>query len=287
MEIVPHRGWAPSGALLRLVVAAVLAVAVAALGGCADLRRLGEDASVLDDDRSLAAAGVALLRPQVLSSVPHDPTAFTQGFEIAGDTLWEGTGRRGRSQLRALDPATGSVRRAVDLPPEVFGEGITVLPGRIWQLTWTDGVVYDRDPRNLAVRRTVPLGREGWGLCRDGSRLVSSDGSDELVFRDPSSFAPLGSVRVRAAGEPVSSLNELDCGEGEVWANVWPTDRIVRIDPADGRVTAVVDAAGLLPEDSRERADVLNGIAAVPGTDQFLITGKLWPLTFRVRFVPA
>jgi glutamine cyclotransferase len=229
-------------------------------------------------------AEVPVLHPQVLAEMPHDTTAFTQGFEIDGDVLYEGTGLAGRSQLRELDPATGAVERSVPLPGQLFGEGITVVGDRVWQLTWRDGVVLEWDRATLTLRREVPLEGEGWGLCLDGARLVRSDGTDRLRFQDPDTFAEQGSVAVTLDGAPVTELNELECVDGQVWANVWQTDRIVRIDPATGRVTAVVDATGLLDAPRRAGADVLNGIAAVPGTDEFLITGKLWPVTFRVRF---
>jgi glutamine cyclotransferase len=233
------------------------------------------------------AAGVERLRPAVLAELPHDTDAFTQGLELAPDgTLYEGTGLAGRSQLRELDPATGAVRREVPLPGRLFGEGITVVDDRIWQLTWRDGVALEWDRAGLTLRRQVPIEGEGWGLCRDGDRLVRSDGTDRLRFHDPESFAETSSVAVTLDGEPVTELNELECVEGQVWANIWQTDRIVRIDPADGRVTAVVDAAGLLDPERRADADVLNGIAALGG-DEYLLTGKLWPASFRVRFTPA
>jgi glutaminyl-peptide cyclotransferase len=230
---------------------------------------------------------VPTLRPEVLAELPHDPSAFTQGFEIDGGVLYEGTGLEGRSQLRELNPETGAVLRSVPLPGELFGEGITVVGDRIWQLTWQDGVVLEWDRATLTLRREVPIEGEGWGLCDDdGARLVRSDGTDRLRFHDPVTFAEQGSVAVTLDGAPVDRLNELECVDGQVWANVWQTDRIVRIDPATGRVTAVVDAAGLLDPAQRADTDVLNGIAAVPGDDgTFLITGKLWPVTFRVRFV--
>ncbi|MFC5066302.1 glutaminyl-peptide cyclotransferase [Actinomycetospora atypica] len=218
------------------------------------------------------------LTVQVLATTQHDPAAFTQGLEIAGGALWEGTGLVGQSQLRETDPATGAVRRAVDLPADQFGEGITVTPTAIWQLTWKNGVAYERDPATLAVRRTVPLEREGWGICHTGGDLVTSDGSTTLVVRDPATFAPR-----RTLETGVSQLNELECVGGTVWANVWQTDRIVGVDLATGRVTAVVDASALRPAQTRSDPDaVLNGIAAVPGTDEFLLTGKRWPTTFRV-----
>ena len=234
---------------------------------------------------------VPVLRPEIVAELPHDPTAFTQGLEVDGDDVVEGTGLEGRSQLRELDPATGAVRRAVPLPDRYFGEGLTVVGARVWQLTWQDGVALEWDRATLALRREVPLDGEGWGLCHEdrgdsGGRLVRSDGTDLLRFHDPDTFAEQGSIAVTLDGAPVTRLNELECVGGEVWANVWQTDRIVRIDPADGRVTAVVDATGLLDPARRAGADVLNGIAAVPGgSGEFLITGKLWPVMFRVRFV--
>ncbi|MDL5155751.1 glutaminyl-peptide cyclotransferase [Actinomycetospora termitidis] len=226
------------------------------------------------------ASDVTRLSVQVLGTVPHDPAAFTQGFEIAGASLWEGTGLVGRSQLRETDPTTGAVRRAVDLPADQFGEGITVTPNRIWQLTWKNGVVYDRDPTTLAVRRTLPLDREGWGICHTATDLVTSDGSSTLVFRDPETFAPR-----RTVDTGVRRLNELECTGSTIWANVWQTDEIVGIDPPSGRMTTVVDASALRPAQTRGDPDaVLNGIAAIPGTDEFLVTGKRWPVTYRVAF---
>ncbi|WP_407690756.1 glutaminyl-peptide cyclotransferase [Saccharothrix syringae] len=220
---------------------------------------------------------------EVLGTAPHDPDAFTQGLELADGVLYEGTGLEGRSSIRRVDPATGEVRRRVDLPGGLFGEGITVVDDRIWQLTWRDGVAIERDRDTLEEVRRVTYEGEGWGLCRDGDRLVMSDGTDELTFRDPRTFAETGTVRVTRDGEPVRRLNELECVGGQVWANVWQTDEVVRVDPADGRVTATVDLSGLRPA-GVPASDVLNGIAAVPGTDEFLVTGKNWPTVFRIRF---
>ena len=259
---------------------AVLAVVLLVVAGC------GVAAPATPAPTAAATpSAVPTLRPEVLAELPHDPAAFTQGFEIDGGILYEGTGLEGRSQLRELDPDTGAVRRSVPLPGQLFGEGITVVGDRIWQLTWRDGVALEWDRATLTLRREVSLEGEGWGLCDDGARLVRSDGTDRLRFHDPVTFAEQGSVAVTLDGAPVGQLNELECVGGQVWANVWQTDRIVRIDPATGQVTAVVDAAGLLDPARRAAADVLNGIAAVPGGDgEFLVTGKLWPVTFRVRF---
>ena len=228
-------------------------------------------------------------RPVVLGELAHDRAAFTEGLELAGDVLYESTGLAGRSQLRELDPATGALRRAVPLPDDDFGEGLTVVGDRIWQLTWQDGVALEWDRASLRLLRQVPISGEGWGLCHQDGRLVRSDGTDLLRFQDPVTFAETGSVRVTLDGAPVTRLNELECvggaGRAQVWANVWQTDRLVRIDPSDGRVTAVVDASGLLAPDQRAGVDVLNGIAHLGG-DRYLLTGKLWPAMFRVR-LPA
>lgn len=232
------------------------------------------------------ASSVPHLRADVMRVLEHDPTSFTQGLEIAGGMRYEGTGKYGRSVLRAVDPRTGRVLKQVRLPDGLFGEGITVVDDRIWQLTWKSGTAVLRDRASLREIRRVRYEGEGWGLCHDGTRLVMSDGSARLTFRDPHTFAATGEVTVRLDGEPVTDLNELECAGGHVWANVWGSDRIVRIDPASGRVTAVVDASGLLPKRDRDEAGVLNGIAAVDGTDRFLLTGKNWPHLYRVRFVP-
>ena len=220
--------------------------------------------------------------PVVLAEIPHDPDAFTQGLEMHGSVLYEGTGLAGQSQLRTLDPSTGQVNRAEPIPGDYFGEGITVVGDRIWQLTYQDGVAVQWDRATVTPVREVPLAGEGWGLCYDGQRLVRSDGTDRLRFHDPGDMSELGGVDVTRDGAPVTGLNELECVEGRVWANVWPTDTIVRIDPGDGAVDLAVDAAGLRERGIPPSAQVLNGIAHLNG-DEFLITGKDWPTMFRVR----
>lgn len=226
------------------------------------------------------------LRPTVLAQIPHDASAFTQGLEIGGANLYESTGLVGQSQLRELDPATGALRRAVALPPHYFGEGVAVVGDRIWQLTYRNGVAIEWDKATLTVVREVPMSGEGWGLCSDGHRLVQSDGTHRLRFRSATDFAETGSVTVVTRdGVPVNGLNGLSCVDGQVWANIFPTDQIARIDPATGLVTAVVDASGLLAA-PRAKPHVLNGIAHVD-TQIFLLTGKCWPSIFRVRFDSA
>jgi glutaminyl-peptide cyclotransferase len=233
-------------------------------------------------------SAAAQLHVQVLARLPHDTTMYTEGLEIHDGVLYESSGLAGQSRIQASALSSTAKLREAALPAPLFGEGLTVAGTRLWQLTWTNGVAIERDPATLAQRRTVTYQGEGWGLCHDGHRLVMSDGTDRLTFRDPATFAPSGQVQVRLDGEPVRQLNELECADGVVWANVFQTDRILRINPSTGTVTGVVDASGLFRSHSvGSEGDVLNGIAAVPGTDEFLITGKHWPSLFRVRFVPA
>jgi glutamine cyclotransferase len=245
---------------------------VAALSGCAV---------------AMPAVDVPRLDVQVLATLAHDTSAFTEGLEFSGDTLYESTGLVGRSSLRA-GPAGEAPRVSVELPAPLFGEGITVLGKTLWQLTWQDGIAIERDSTTLAELRRVSYQGEGWGLCHQQNRLVMSNGSDRLTFRDPTTFAPTGEVTVHANNQTYAQLNELECVGDTVYANVWQTNEILRIDPDTGVVTGVINASGLLrlltPQQQRS-ADVLNGIAAIPGTDQFLVTGKLWPVMFRVKFV--
>ncbi len=229
---------------------------------------------------------VPRLRAEVIATLPHDRSSFTQGLELHNGTLYESTGTYGGSALRALDPATGRVRSETQLPPDLFGEGMTVVGNRIWQLTWQEEVALVRSANTLEELRRVDYDGEGWGLCFDGRRLISSDGSAQLDFHDPESYEPRGSVRVHLDGREITQLNELECVDGQVWANLWHSDYLVRIDPDSGAVTAVTDASGLLTPSERSQADVLNGIAKVPGTDEYLLTGKNWPHLFRVRFAP-
>jgi glutaminyl-peptide cyclotransferase len=235
------------------------------------------------------AQPVPVLTPVVLAVIPHDTAAYTEGLELDGSTLYEGTGLAGQSQMRELDPVSGAVRRAVAIPDNYFGEGISVVGDRIWELTYRDGVAVEWDRHSLTPLREVPFAGEGWGLCRDGDRLISSEGTNRLRFLDPANLVETGSVNVTRDGQPVTGLNELECVDGQVWANVWPTDTIVRIDPSAAVVTAVVDASGLWSQGSQEpraSGQVLSGIAHVDG-QEFLLTGKKWPSMFRVRIDPA
>ena len=225
---------------------------------------------------------------RVVAEYPHDADAFTQGLVYREGVLYEGTGLNGESTLRRVALETGAVEQAVALDAEHFGEGIAIAGDRVYQLTWQTGTcfVYDRETFALVDTFTYPT--EGWGLATDGARLVMSDGTDQLYFRDPETFAEFGRVAVRDGGEPVRNLNELEVVGGEVWANVWQTDRIARIEPATGSVVGWIDLAGLLSAEDRQgrEMDVLNGIAHDPETGRIFVTGKLWPTLFEIELVP-
>lgn len=229
----------------------------------------------------------AELKVQVIRTYPHDPRAFTQGLLLSQGVLLESTGLVGQSSLRRVEVATGRVRQQVPVPPPYFAEGLALVGQRLYQLTWQHGQVLLYDARTFARVGELSYDGEGWGLCHDGRALVMSNGSDELVVRDPATFAVRRRLRVTVSGRPLDRLNELECVGGEVYANVWTTDTIVRIDLKTGQVTARIDASGLLSPLERTGVDVLNGIAHDPADGTFLITGKLWPKLFRVRFVPA
>ena len=239
----------------------------------------------------LSPAAVEELVVEVIAGYPHDPGSFTQGLVWSGGALYESTGHYGRSKLLRVDPESGEAQAAVDLPSDLFGEGLALVPGpgrgRLVQLTWLEGVAKVWDLATLEPAGSFRYQGEGWGLCFDGERLVMSDGSDLLTLRDPKTFEAAGTVAVTLRGQPVRRLNELECAEGWVWANVLGSDSIVRIDPASGRVTAVVDTSGLLTPAEAAAADVLNGIAYDPERKVYHLTGKLWPRRFAVRFVSA
>jgi glutaminyl-peptide cyclotransferase len=229
---------------------------------------------------------VERLRVEVHGTVPHDREAFTQGLLWYAGALYESTGLHGRSSLRQVDRATGEVQRQVRLDPTLFAEGLARVGNRLIQITWTEGVALVYDLQTFDRVDQFRYNGEGWGLCFDGERLIMTDGSSNLTMRDPQTFAVMGTVPVTLEGRPVERLNELECVGDRVYANVWMTDMIMRIDPRSGRVDAVIDAANLLSPEERRMSDVLNGIAYDPEQDIFLITGKLWPKLFEVRFVP-
>ncbi|HEX3131753.1 MAG TPA: glutaminyl-peptide cyclotransferase [Thermoanaerobaculia bacterium] len=227
------------------------------------------------------------LRVKIVSTRPHDTSAYTQGLVWDHGTLYESAGLYSESTLRQVDPATGAIKRQIKVPDRYFAEGLALVGDRLVQLTWQEGTAFVYRASDFEKIRELSYQGEGWGLCNDGKRLIQSDGSDRLTFRDPETFAVLGTVQVRMGGAPIDRLNELECVDGAVYANIYMTEDIMKIDPATGEVTAVISAAGLLSAaDYQAGAEVLNGIAWMPETKTFLITGKHWPLMFEVQFVP-
>ena len=224
------------------------------------------------------------LKVKVLGSVPHDAAAYTQGLVWSEGALYESAGQYGQSSLRQVDPKTGKVLRSVQVPPQYFAEGLARVGDRLIQLTWQEGTAFVYDLATFEKRGEISYSGQGWGLCFDGRRLILSDGSNRLSFRDPATFATTGGVNVEVDGRPAMQLNELECVDGAVYANVWQSHEILRIDPSNGHVTAVIDASGLLTPEEAARAEVLNGIAWKPETKTFLLTGKYWPKMFEVVF---
>ena len=222
----------------------------------------------------------------VIAVAPHDPDAFTQGLEpLADGRLLESTGLRGRSEIRIVEPSSGDVIVARSLEPEQFGEGVTVVNDTVVQLTWQEGKARRWSLPELEPLDSFTYDGEGWGLCRLGDRLAMSDGTSVLQWRDATTFALLETVPVTMAGQPVDQLNELECVDGHVVANIWRSEKVVVIEPS-GPVVAIIDAGPLVDaigSDDPVR-EVLNGVAAHPnGT--FSMTGKRWPIRFVVRVV--
>jgi glutaminyl-peptide cyclotransferase len=220
---------------------------------------------------------------RVLAIHPHDRTAFTQGLLWHEGRLFESLGLEGRSRLREVDLESGRVLREVALPGNEFGEGLAMVGNRLFQLTWREGVAHVWRREDFAALATFRYSGEGWGLAYDGARLIQSDGSARLTFRSPEDFRELGTLDVVRDGSPEAYLNELEVVGGALYANVWQSDEIVRIDLGTGHVTAVWSAAGLLDAEDAAGADVLNGIAWDSARKRFLITGKLWPKLFEVE----
>jgi glutaminyl-peptide cyclotransferase len=228
----------------------------------------------------------ATLTVEVLSVRPHDRSAYTQGLLLHQEMLYESTGRYRESCLRRVNPHTGEVLQQVDLPPHMFGEGLARHDDRLVQLTYRERIALVYETEAFGALGQFSYQGQGWGLCYDGEHFIMSNGSATLTVRDPTTFRVVDQISVTRDGSPVMNLNELECVGNEVYANIYGSDRIVRIASDTGKVMADIDASGLLSLAERLRAGVLNGIAYDPEKETFLITGKLWPKLFEVRFVP-
>lgn len=221
----------------------------------------------------------------VKATYPHSVDSYTQGLQYVDGKLWEGTGLEGQSRLQIVDLQSGDVQVLAHLPKEQFGEGITVLGDKVYQLTWTDRKVhiYDREGNRL---RSVTRSGEGWGLTTDGEWLYLSDGSDKIFKVNPETLRNESFISVKRAGEAVDFLNELEWIDGRIWANIYLSDEVVVINPATGVVEAVIDFQGLLPESERTpETDVLNGIAYDAEQGRILLTGKCWSKIYHIEVV--
>jgi glutamine cyclotransferase len=224
---------------------------------------------------------------QIVNMYPHDTNAFTQGLIFVDGKLYEGTGQEGQSSLREVELKTGQVLKKVDVPEPYFGEGITLLNGKIYQLTWQHHVGFIYNAQTFEQVGKFNYEGEGWGLTNDGHSLILSDGSNRLRFIDPDSFRVTKTIAVVDEGTPVKELNELEYVNGEIYANIWHNDRIVTIDPQSGRVTGSIDLTGLLqPGDVHDPEAVLNGIAYDAAGKRLFVTGKLWPRIFEIKIKP-
>lgn len=221
---------------------------------------------------------------EVVAEFPHDTGAYTQGLIWQDSTLYESTGRYGDSEVRRVDLKTGAVLASTKLSNDRFGEGLALLGGKLYQLTWESKVGYVYDAKSLARVDSFTYAGEGWGLATDGTSLIMSDGSDSLRFLAPETFATERVVKVRYQDSPLNKLNELEYIDGVLYANVYESDWVVKIDPRTGLVTELLDFAALWPRGQRPYgADVMNGIARAPAPGQLLLTGKLWPRLYSVR----
>jgi glutaminyl-peptide cyclotransferase len=277
----------PAEHLRALITAPILSLLVV-LSGCE------EKSASSTSNVATAAAPVTELKTnpnetpvysyEVVNTFPHDTNAFTQGLIFLNGTFLESTGLNGESTLRKVDVKTGAVLKQIQVPPQYFAEGMTVLNGKIFQITWQshEGFVYDLD--TFQLERQFTYDGEGWGLATDGQSLILSDGTDQIRFLDPLTFQVIRTIKVSDHGRSINQLNELEYIKGEIYANVWGSNFIVRIDPATGKVLGVVNFAGLLaPQDYYPGMDVLNGIAYDAAGDRLFVTGKKWPKLFEVR----
>ena len=224
---------------------------------------------------------------KVVHAYPHDQRAFTQGLIYLDGHLYESTGLNGQSSLRMEDLETGRMLQHAELPAQYFGEGLTNWGSTLIQLTWQSHIAFVYDRFSFRVLRTFQYAGEGWGLTQDGKDLILSDGTATLRFLDPATFREVRRITVKSNGAPVAKLNELEFIHGEIYANIWYSDRIARISPRTGAVLGWIDLSGLLaPDEHTDPGAVLNGIAYDAEHDRLFVTGKLWPKLFEIKIVP-
>jgi glutaminyl-peptide cyclotransferase len=250
-----------------------IVIAVAALAACA----CGPESQ---------AGGIPEYGYNIIHTYPHDPHAYTQGLFYLNGFLYESTGLNGQSSIRKERLETAEILQRRDIAEQYFGEGIVNWKDRLLEITWKSEVGFLYDLANFSPKGQFSYPGEGWGLTQDGKRIIMSDGTSELRFWDPETLRETGRIRVNAEGMPIDQLNELEWVKGEVYANIWQTNRIARVDPASGRVTGWIDLTGILsPTNNVGEGGVLNGIAYDAATDRLFVTGKLWPKLFEIKLV--
>jgi glutamine cyclotransferase len=255
-----------------------------ALAGCGEQAAGGPDLGGAGN----APATVQKYSYKVVKTYRHDRGAFTQGLIFLGGELYESTGMNGQSSLRRVELESGKVLQRVDVPEKYFAEGLAELNGKLYQLTWQEHRAFVYDLKTFQLERELPYDGEGWGLTTDGKQLIMSDGTAEIRFMDPGDFSVKRKITVTENGHRVMFLNELEMVKGEIYANLWGENSVVRIDPKTGTVMGRIDFSGLLKlEDYAPGTDVLNGIAYDAATDRLFVTGKRWPKLFEVKLKPA
>ena len=238
-------------------------------------------------------AELAMYDYEIVKTYPHDPKGFTQGLEFHDGVFYEGTGGKNGdsffSSLRKVELTTGKVLQKYDVPREYFGEGISILGGKIYELTWQEMTAFEYDLKDFKLLREIRYSGEGWGLTNDGTNLIMSDGTHVIRFVNPEDFKTVRTIVVNdEKGKPVMELNELEYVKGEIWANIWQTGWIVRIDPATGKLLGRIDLNSLAKDEQEKNphADVLNGIAYDAAGDRLFVTGKLWSRIFEIKVNP-
>jgi glutamine cyclotransferase len=270
----------------RTAAAAVLLGSVGFVATAGAFGACGRDAPAADASANADTTTIARTPTyafEIVATYPHDAAAFTQGLQWHEGRLFESTGVVGTSGIREVELATGRVIRRQELEAPHFGEGIVILGEKLYELTWTTGKAFVYDWKTFTRTGEFTYEGEGWGLTTDGTSLIMSNGSSTLVWRDPKTFSTTKTLAVTDNGTPVEKLNELEWVKGEIWANVWQSDQVARIDPATGHVLGWIDLSGILPAmDRTGKEDVLNGIAYDAEKDRYFVTGKYWPKLFEI-----
>jgi glutaminyl-peptide cyclotransferase len=269
-----------TGAWFSLLIRVVLLWAAVPCVGCDVLRDKTAQAATT---RESGAKSVPVTSATVVAAYPHDAKAFTQGLEFHDGYFYESTGRAGESTLRKVDLETGAVLKKTALPPQYFGEGLTIFRGKIYQLTWLSKTAFIYDLRSFRQIGEFHYESEGWGLTHDDSSLILSDGTNKLQFIDPASFRVTRALEVYAGNEAVPNLNELEYVRGEIWSNIWHSPRIARIDARSGQVMEWIDLTPLVAREQHGSEDVLNGIAYDATHGRIFVTGKLWSKVFEIK----